>query len=77
MWNLWNDFLFEKFFCDRGLDYWYFEIVNGILSVMFYKFGLIYVIVLGILGNFFEYRDKSFVFSVKMLEIYGYIVKGF
>ena len=44
---------------------------------MLYKFGLTYVIVLGILGNPFEHRDKSPVPSVKMLEIYGYIAKGF
>lgn len=44
---------------------------------MLYKFGLTYVIALGILGNLFEHRDKSPVPSVKMLEIYGYIAKGF
>ena len=37
---------------------------------MLYKFGLTYVIALGILGNPFEHRDKSPVPSVKMLEIY-------
>lgn len=44
---------------------------------MLYKFGLTYVIALGILGNLFEHRNKSPVSSVKMLEIYGYIAKGF
>ena len=44
---------------------------------MLYKFGLTYVIALGILGNLFEHRDKSPVPSVKMFEIYGYIAKGF